>query len=243
MNLKEAIMARTSRRTYLETPIAEDKLKQIKAMIEQVNEQGDLSMRLILEEPTAFGRLSKSYGMFKGVRNYILLIGRNTVDVKERMGYYGEKVVLLATQLGLGTCWVGGTFDRSIGSKYVGQDEFFSGVITIGNVEEDKSRKERLISMLTHRKSKGISELMMVEGEAPEWFLEGIRAVQRAPSAVNAQPVLFTYQKGIVLAHVTKESFGYEKLDLGIAKLHFEIGAGGGVWELKDKGAFHRVIP
>ena len=242
MNWKDAINVRTSRRTYLETPIAEDKRKQITAMIAQVNKEGDLKMRLILEEPAAFGKLSKSYGMFKGVRNYILLIGSNDADVKERIGYYGEKLVILATSLGLGTCWVGGTFDRSIGSKYVGQNEFFGGVITIGNVAEDKSWKERLISRVTHRKTKSISEMMRVEGEAPEWFLEGMRAVQKAPSAVNAQPVMFTYQKGNVLAQVTKENFGYEKLDLGIAKLHFEIGAGGGNWELKDKGVFHRGI-
>ena len=83
---------------------------------------------------------------------------------------------------------------------------------------------------------------MRSEGEVPEWFLEGMRAVQRAPSAVNAQPVMFTYHKGIVSAYVTKERYGYERLDLGIAKLHFEIGAGGGVWEQKDKGAFHQGI-
>ncbi len=240
MNLKEAINARTSRRTYLETPIAEDKLRQLKDMINQVNEQGDLRLKLIQEEPTAFGKLSKSYGMFKGVRNYILLIGKTEPDMRERLGYYGEKIVLLATQLGLGTCWVGGTFDRSLGETYVKAEETFCGVITIGNVEQTKSFKERLITKVTHRKTKSVQELSKTEGEVPGWFFAGMEAVQKAPSAVNAQPVLFTYRKGIVSARATSEKYGHERTDLGIAKLHFEIGAGGGTWEWKDGGAFTR---
>ncbi|MDF2904926.1 MAG: Nitroreductase family protein [Herbinix sp.] len=242
MDLMEAIHVRSSRRTYLETPISQEAVVQLKELIETSNRQGNLSMKLIQNETSAFGKLSKSYGMFRGVRNYILLIGKNETDARERLGYYGERVVLLATQLGLGTCWVGGTFDRSIGDLYVQPGEFFSGVITIGNVERDKSWKERLISKVTHRKTKAISEMIKAEGEVPEWFLEGMRAVQKAPSAVNAQPVTFTYQQGVVSAYVTSEKYGYEKVDLGIAKLHFEIGAGGGSWELKDKGVFHKVV-
>jgi hypothetical protein len=162
--------------------------------------------------------------------------------VKEKLGYYGEKLVLLATQLELGTCWVGGTFDRSVGAAYIQSDETFGGVITIGHVETDKSWKEKLISKATHRKTKAISEMMKAEGEVPEWFLEGMKAVQKAPSAVNAQPVIFSYQKGVVSACLSKEKYGLEKIDLGIAKLHFEIGAGGGAWELKDKGVFQPGI-
>ncbi len=241
MNLAEAIKVRTSRRTYLETPIAKEAVEKLNALIDEVNHQGKLGLKLIQNEATAFGKLSKSYGMFKGVRNYVLLIGRNEADTKEKLGYYGEKIVLLATQLGLGTCWVGGTFDRSIGDLYIQEGELFCGVITIGHVEADKSWKERLISKATHRKTKEISEMMKVEGDVPEWFHEGMRAVQKAPSAVNAQPVMFTYQKGIVSAYATSEKYGIERLDLGIAKLHFEIGAGGGVWELKEAGVFHRA--
>ena len=242
MDLTEAIRTRTSRRTYLETPLSKEVAGKLNEMIDEVNHQGNLSLKLVMNEPAAFGKLSKSYGMFKGVRNYILLIGKSGADSKERLGYYGEKLVLLATQLGLGTCWVGGTFDRSIGDLYVQQGEFFSGVITIGNVEPDKSWKERSIFKVTHRKTKAISEMMKAEGEVPEWFLEGMRAVQKAPSAVNAQPVMFTHQKGIVSAYATSGNYGYEKVDLGIAKLHFELGAGGGTWELKDKGTFHKAL-
>ncbi|MDF2485455.1 MAG: Nitroreductase family protein, partial [Herbinix sp.] len=82
MNLMEAINVRSSRRTYLETPIAKDKEKKLTDMINLVNEQGNLCMKLIQNEPTAFGKLSKSYGMFKGVKNYILLIGKTEPNVK-----------------------------------------------------------------------------------------------------------------------------------------------------------------
>jgi nitroreductase len=238
MNLLEAVNVRSSRRTYLDTPIAKDTEKKLVEMINTANEQGNLSLKLIQNESTAFGKFTKSYGLFKGVKNYILLIGKTEANVGEKLGYYGEKLVLLATQLGLGTCWVGGTFDRSVSAAYLQPDETFCGVITIGHVEKDKSWKEKLISKAAHRKTKAIVELMKSEGESPQWFLEGMKAVQKAPSAVNAQPVMFTYQEGAVSAYVANEKYGYEKVDLGIAKLHFEIGAGGGLWELKDKGEF-----
>lgn len=240
MDLMEAIQVRTSRRTYLETPISEDKVKRLEEKINEVNKPGRLGLKLILKEPSAFNKFRKTYGMFKGVQNYILLIGKTEPDVKEKLGYYGEQLVLLATRLGLGTCWVGGTFDRSIGSAYLKADETFCGVILLGNVEEEKSWKERLISKVTHRKTKAIEEMMKAEGEVPEWFLSGMKAVQKAPSAVNAQPVTFTYQQGIVSAYASGK-LGHEKIDLGIAKLHFEIGAGGGTWELKDKGKYIRL--
>lgn len=60
--------------------------------------------------------------------------------------------------------------------------------------------------------------------EAPRWFLDGIDAVLKAPSARNRLPVHFTLDQGIVTASCIPNG-GYEYIDLGIARLHFEIGA------------------
>ena len=76
------------------------------------------------------------------------------------------------------------------------------------------------------------------DGPVPDWFLAGMEAVQKAPSAVNRQPVMFSYQEGIVTASVKDiEGDGFA-FDLGIAKLHFEIGVGGGTWEFGNGAEF-----
>ena len=64
----------------------------------------------------------------------------------------------------------------------------------------------------------------MLFRSVPDWFIRGMRAVQKAPSAINKQPVKFMYQEGMVSATVPRET-PYQSIDLGIAMLHFEIGA------------------
>ena len=110
--------------------------------------------------------------------------------------------------------------------------------ITIGNVKQKLSTKEKLIHSLTHRKTKTVEQMYTSDSPVPDWFLSGMAAVQKAPSAVNRQPVTFSYKDGTVTASVENidgEGFAF---DLGIAKLHFEIGAGGGAWEFGNGAGF-----
>lgn len=64
----------------------------------------------------------------------------------------------------------------------------------------------------------------MVEGNVPEWFQKGVKASLLAPTAMNQQKYKFTLNGNHVLAE-TGKGF-YTKIDLGIAKYHFELGAG-----------------
>jgi hypothetical protein len=110
--------------------------------------------------------------------------------------------------------------------------------ITVGNVPPKPSAKERFIHRLTHRNSKTVEQMYTADDSVPAWFLSGMEAVQKAPSAINRQPVMFSYKNGVVTASVEDingEGFAF---DLGIAKLHFEIGAGGGMWEFGNGAAF-----
>lgn len=67
---------------------------------------------------------------------------------------------------------------------------------------------------------------MSFDTPVPDWFINGMRAVQKATLAINLQSEHFTYKSGVVTAEV-KGSDNYKLIDLGIAKAHFEIGAGG----------------
>lgn len=238
MNYVDAMNIRRSRRSYLDTPIAPEKLNHLKLLIDDYNEKGNLSIRLIEDGSKAFS-FGKDYGMFSGVKTLIAMIGKSTDENnREKVGYYGELLVLEATNMDLGTCWVGGSFDRNSDIFKIAEDESLIAVIPIGNVENESGLKEKLIRKLIHRNTKQVQELYSAETEVPSWFIEGLKAVQKAPSAINRQPVKFEYREGVVTAHVDNPD-GFEFIDLGIAKLHFSLIAQGD-FELGNYGEFRK---
>lgn len=238
MNYIEAINIRRSRRSYLDTPLPDEKLEHLKRLVSRYNAEGNLSIQLVEDGAKAFG-FGKDYGFFSGVRSLFALVGKSDdPNVREKIGHYGELLVLEATRLGLGTCWVGGTFDRSSDAWKVEEDEMLVGVIPFGNVAAENSLREKLIHKLIHRKTKSVKEFYSSDVDAPDWFLKGIRAVQSAPSAINRQPVRFEYKDGVTTAYVDSYN-GFGLIDLGIAKLHFSIAAGG-AFELGNHGEFKK---
>ena len=158
------------------------------------------------------------YGNFKNVKNYIAIIGKKGDNLDERCGYYGEKIVLKAAQLGLNTCWVALTYSKSKVKCTVNRDEKLVCVIAIGYGETSG----------ISRKTKTIEELSSVEGEMPEWFRKGMEAAQLAPTAVNQQKFNIILKGNEVKAKALMAF--YSKVDLGIVKYHFEIGAGSNGW-------------
>ena len=174
------------------------------------------------------------------MNSYFAMAGRRAdLCLREKVGYWGEKLVLEATRLGLGTCWVGGTFDRAACPCRLLPDEELVCVITVGHVSAELGGKERFIYRMVHRSTKPLEALYDAGGETPpDWFAAGMRAVRRAPSALNRQPVRFVWRDGAVSASVP--DYASQAVDLGIAKLHFEIGAGGGSWKPGSGGAYLR---
>ena len=113
MTLSDAVSTRISLRAYLPDPISPEQVRQLTKAIEQYNARSGLHIQLICERPEPFSSLSKSYGMLSGVRNYLVFAGpASDPDLEEKCGYYGELIILTATTMGLGTCWVGGTYDQ-----------------------------------------------------------------------------------------------------------------------------------
>jgi len=240
-DLQKAIDIRRSRRKYLPAVLKESDMKALSALVAEFGAEKQVKMQPVFNNGEAFSGLRKSYGMFSGVKSYIALIG-DKADVVglEKLGYYGELLILHATARGLGTCWVGGTFDRASCPVHLAKGESVVCAITVGNVPETLSVREKLIHSLTHRKTKTVEQMVTSDGAMPDWFLSGMQAVQKAPSAINRQPVMFAYQDGTVTASVEDISGEGFSFDLGIAKLHFELGAGGGSWAFGNGAAFAR---
>ena len=222
MNILEAINARHSVRSYKTTPIPADMIAELKKEIDRCNAEGDLHIQLVTNEDKAFDGFMAHYGKFSGVRNYIALIGKKSKTLDERIGYYGEQLVLKAQMLGLNSCWVALTMKKGVvkSNCAIGKGEKLVCVLPIGYGTTQG---------VAH-KSKDISELCQVD-VMPEWFKNGMKTVQLAPTAINQQKFIFTLNGKKVCAK-PKGGF-YTKVDLGIVKYHFEIGAGkeNFVWE------------
>ncbi|MFV0379926.1 MAG: nitroreductase family protein [Anaerorhabdus sp.] len=218
MNIIECISNRKSRRSFTTTIVSEDKINLIKNKINEINKKSGLSFELIEDASDCFDGM-KSYGLFKNVRSLVVLKGKkDNRHLFENIGYYGEELVLYLTHLLLGTCWVGGTYKPS--DSWLSNEEETACVIVFGEVDDKLDLKEKSFRKLVHLKQKTISQLSTYD-KPEKWFIEGMRAVQLAPSALNRQPVHFTLKNNNVSAKVTSEN-KYSLIDLGIAKYHFE---------------------
>ncbi|MDR0992052.1 MAG: nitroreductase [Ruminococcus sp.] len=224
-----AINLRHSRRAYTSEPISLDLACKLHDFTEEINKEAGINFRLITNNGDAFNGILKTYGVFTGVRNYFVMVTKK--DNRQNQiasGYYGEKIVLFCTKLGLNTCWVGGCFDRKSCPVDLAEDEEILCAITVGYSPKKTTIQENLLKIIITSKSKKPEELYESESgsNVPEWFMSGIAAVVHAPSTYNRQPVKFVYRRdGTVSALITQED-KTSGVDLGVAKLHFELGSG-----------------
>ncbi len=214
MNLMEAMRARHSVRQYVDRPLGAEVVGALEAEIAACNRESGLHVQLVLDEPGAFGGFMARSSRFSGVRNYLALVGRKGPELEEKCGYYGERLVLLAQQLGLNSCWVAVSYDKGKAACAVDAGEKLCIVIALGYGANQGAA----------HKSRRAEEVMAASGEVPGWFRAGVEAALLAPTAMNQQKFRFALEGGRVTA---KAGAGfYSKIDLGIAKYHFEVGAG-----------------
>lgn len=218
MDALELMKSRHSVRSYNDQPMDEETIHVLRSLIDECNKKSGLHIQLHLNDGKAFESFLSRLMKFTNVKNYISLTADKAKNPEESIGYYGEKIVLKATELGLGTCWVGRTYKKGKCHVDLDDNEKLFCVITIG-----KSDTKGVT-----RKTKSVEELSHVNGEMPEWFRKGMEAAQLAPTALNEQKFRFTLHGNTVTA---KPGIGVtSKIDLGIAKYHFELGAGSTNW-------------
>ena len=217
MELIEAIKARHSVRKYTDQPIETATVATLRVEVEKINAESGLNIQLVLEEPKCFSTGMWKYGQFSGVKNYFVMTGPKGKEAEEKIGYYGEKLVLLAQTLGLNTCWVGLTYKKIPGTYTLRYDDTVHCVIALGY---------GTIPGVQHP-LKPVEQFYESEGLPPKWFLSGMEAAMLAPTAVNQQKFKFILHDGNKVETKTLFSMaGYTSIDLGIVKCHFEIGAG-----------------
>lgn len=212
MTEKEAAVVRHSVRQYEERPLEESLKAEIVKAVEEVNKESGLHVQAVFDEPKAFAGGMAKYGSFSGVTNYFALVGKKGMD--EEVGYYGERLVLLAQTLGLNTCWVALTFKKVKDAFVVRDGEKLYMVISLGyGKTQGVAHKNKPMEKVAERKE-----------DDPDWFVKGVEGALLAPTAVNQQKFFFSHTGREVVA---KPGLGfYTVVDLGIAKYHFELAAG-----------------
>lgn len=215
MDIKEAISARHTVRKYTDRSIPQEIAVQLTERIQENNLRHHLNMKLVQGNSEAFGAIIKLV-LAKGVDNYIILAGPDREDLEEELGYCGADVMLFAQTLGLNTWWVGGTFSQKGVQKNIALDENerIIGVIVVGYGETQG----------VPHKSKTAGDISSYQGNAPEWFVNGVEAVLLAPTALNKQAFQIKGEGDKVA--MACDNGAFSGVDLGIGKYHFEIGAG-----------------
>ena len=193
--------------------------------IAEVNQRGNLHVQLVRNEPKAFQGALAKYGKFRNVTSYLVMAGKKADDLDERIGYYGEHLVLLAQTLGLNTCRVGLSYKKIPDTYVLEEGEVIKAYIAIGYGEtQGTGHKIKTVEQVS-RSADNDTDV------APSWFRKGVEAALLAPTAVNQQKFMFEYMgmnggRHQVRAKKGFSMIGYTRMDLGIAKYHFEVGAG-----------------
>ncbi len=211
--IMELIQKRHSVRQYFDLPIPEEIRNQLDDYAAKRNEEGSLHIQVIYDEPDCFNSRLAHYGRFEGCRNYIAMIGTPAEDLDERCGWYGELLVLEAQRLGLNTCWAALTHGKSKAILAPGEKEVILIALGYGKTQGDA------------RKSKRPEDVCDMYAGSPDWYRNGISAALLAPTAVNQQKFHFTRDGNRVSAKAGRLG-SCLKIDLGIVKCHFELGAG-----------------
>lgn len=210
----EALQQRHSVRAYQDKKIEADKVNQLNALIEECNKEGNLNLQLLEDAGGTFGRVMSKVMGLGSAPSVIACIGPDDSTLDERIGYYGQKIVLFAQSIGLNTCWAGTFSEKKSPAKRSAGDRF-PIVIAIGyGVNGGRVRK-----------SKSLDQVVAggIEGK-PEWFVKGAEAALLAPTAINQQRFEIVLKNGDAVEIVDRGGV-LSKIDKGIVKYNFEVGS------------------
>ena len=210
MVYEEEIGNRHSVRSYTDQRIEGDVLSKLQERIDSVNRESGLKAKLVLDEPSAFGRIMTKMTGFRNAVNYIAMIGSDDDELAMKVGYYGEDLVLYAQSLGLNTCWA--MFCGKRGCDVDKGDKFLIGIAVGYGATQGVPHKNRQVKDVADVEDK------------PEWFVKGVEAAMLAPTGMNAQKFRIDFDGEKV--SLTGGKSALKQIDLGIVKFHFECGAG-----------------
>lgn len=244
-DLGETVRKRRSVRSYENRPLSQTDKERLLYCIEELLKEetpfpANIHIRLLDAKPGTDTEKLGTYGVIRGANTFLGVAVKNTETAPEAVGFTFEKLVLTATAMGLGTCWIAGTFNRNQFSVAmdIGKDEIFPIVCPIGYPLSKKTMIDsvfRKMGKSDQRKDGG--ELFfesefgnpMSKEQAGEYSFP-LEMLRLAPSAVNRQPwrivhignAFHFYREG---NSKSKDSYDLQRLDVGIGACHFYLAA------------------
>lgn len=215
MDMLELMKKRHSVRQYINAPLHEDDIKDLQAEVDAVNAESGLHIQLVTNEPKAFKTFLAQYMKMKGISNYFVMVGKDTPDLEEKIGYYGERLVMKCMELPLSTCWIASNYKQIPGAFTIEDGERLVLVIALGYGAVDGYDHD----------SRPVEKVSNIDDNSPEWFVKGMEAALLAPTARNQQKFYFELMDGNKVRAEAKSGY-MTNVDLGIAKYHFEVIAG-----------------
>lgn len=246
----EAARERRSRRSFDGSKVSEEHLAALQESCERLRPSPGARAALarsVSEE--LFRGIVGSYGRITGASSALLFVGSaDSPQASTSAGYTGEALILEATALGLGTCWVGGMFDGSLARKMAGAtgDEKVFSVSPLGLPMHKVTTTERFVYGMKKPKSRKSVEHIapnLHDRDWPTWARPGAEAARIAPSAHNRQPWRFRADGGAIVVSFDgpETPIVSKRLDCGIAMLHFELAVraagASGSWKLLEHRA------
>jgi len=249
--IREQVQMRTSQRTYLDKDLPDEVKVVLDGLLPRVIGPFHTQPRFELVDTGGMDpeelRSMGTYGFLKGGRHFIVGSCRNERKDLLDFGHCMERIILQMTGAGMGTCWLGGTFDRAAWASRVVKEEgeVVPAITPLGHVSEKRSIKDRGVRFLVKSAKRKPWEEIIFDGQMGipldiakagryEWPLECLRL---APSASNKQPwrIVVVWGKDgepdRVMFYLLKTP-GYEKMvkevslqtvDMGIAMCHFDL--------------------
>ena len=247
MAITEIIKKRFSCRTYADKPIEEETLQKLKEIINSLPTGpfgGKPRLALVAaassspQEWKQFG----TYGVIKNARLFVVGAIRNMANAMEDYGYCKEFFILQTTELGLGTCWMGGTFSASSFVKAINlqEGESLLSISPIGYPAQKKSLAEKMMrGVAGSDKRKPWSKLFFTDNFSTPLtqkkagiYARALENIRLAPSASNKQPwrVLYEANQNVfhffiarALSYKLMGVVSLQDIDLGIAMSHFAL--------------------
>ena len=245
----QAIKERISVRSYSSRQVEEASFRDLESYIKNLG-KGPFGtkprFKMLNLEPLDKKELKGlgTYGFIKGARLYILGAVKDIPGALEDLGYSMEMIILKATSLGLGTCWLGGTFKRAAFAQKMDLEtgELLPAITPLGYPADQALPSDRLIRLAAKsKKRKPWSELFfspggktpLTENEAGP-YQDVLEAVRLGPSASNRQPWRIVKDEAGYFHLFLKENKIYNRImgkiriqniDMGIAMCHFAMAA------------------
>lgn len=214
----ETIRGRHSVREYDGKPLSRAELDALGAVVEECARESGLDIQLVGDNPEVFNVIAR-FGLIRGCRTHVAFVVDDAkagdVAADEAIGYWGQKIVLAAQDMGLNSCWCA-LCSRKKSRAVVAPGKKIRLIIAVGH------GKTQGFS----RKTKSVEALSSVEcAKAPAWFAAAMEAAQLAPTAMNNQNFKITLLSDGKTVRIDAPQSGLNVIDEGIVRCNFEIAA------------------